>query len=115
MEGLEGTWELAEAEELLGDSLFFSGAPGSVVHYRLESELGKLLSTGDWWADYRIGTLWLEAAKIPAARYPAESRAACEWSLEHFQQYARDWAGHLPASRWDSDGASEMEEVNHRQ
>ena len=34
MEGLEGTWELAETEELLGDSLFFSGAPGSVVHYR---------------------------------------------------------------------------------
>lgn len=31
---LEGTWELAEAEELLGDSLFFSGESGSVVHYR---------------------------------------------------------------------------------
>jgi hypothetical protein len=137
MEGLEGTWELAETEELLGDSLFFSGAPGSVVHYRaaqralmpvgvvfssrdendrrmaafqrvatklysigsdgtaessgdckahphyvpteqkaepppepalevpdvpgvpktrLESELGKLLSTGDWWADYRCAS-----------------------------------------------------------
>jgi hypothetical protein len=195
MAALEGTWELAESEELLGDSLFFGGEPGSVVHYRaaqrallplgvifssrdendrrmeafqrvaaklyaigadgkatsshdckahpqyvpterkakspsepadeipvlhpfsapktrLESELGKLLSTGDWWANYRLGALWLEAAKILAASYPTESRAACEWSLEHFRNYTRDWTAHLPASRWDSDGDSEMAEAN---
>lgn len=84
----------------------------SVPKTRLESELGKLLSIGDWWTDYRLGMLWFEAAKILAASYPTESRAACEWSLEHFQKYTRDWTVHLPASRWDSDGHTEMEEVN---
>ena len=31
---LEGTWELAETEELLGDSLFFNGESGAAVHYQ---------------------------------------------------------------------------------
>ena len=34
MESQEATWGIAESEELLGDSLFFSGAQGSAVHYR---------------------------------------------------------------------------------
>ena len=170
MDAPEGTWELAEIEELLGDSLFFTGEPDAAIHYQAaqkalmppgvrftsleeseprmeafqrivaklygiggdgrarashdgkphpryapripDSDLGKLLLSSDWWVDYRLAGQWFEAAKTLAAKHPVESRAACEWSLEHFARYAQEWTAHLPASRWDSDGGAEMQEVS---
>jgi hypothetical protein len=215
MDPLEGTWELAESEELIGDSLFFTGQPGAAGHYqaaqralmplgvlftsreendrrmeafqrivtklygiggdgmarsshdgqphpnyipppppppveppadipvipdlveapveppaqipltpalvkqmmreakaRAESELGKTLTTDNWWIDYRVATLWFEAAKILGPNYPTEARAACDWSLDHYNAYGEAWSAHLPASRWDSDGGWERCEVS---
>ena len=203
---MDQTWETAEHEELLGDSLFFGGETGAALHYQLAqralmppgvmfdsgeesdgrmeayqrivtklygiggdgkprsahdgqphprfvlppappvpevvappppppeveptspplpepepetvsriwipTELSRVLTTNDWWANHGLGDKWFEAAKLLAEKYPSESAVACEWSLHYFGKYAESWAAHLPASRWDSDGGLEMEEVS---
>jgi hypothetical protein len=76
-----------------------------------ETALGQLYRDSDHWRHHLLGNLWLEAARALASSNPADARRACEWSRNYFELYNRAWSAHLPASRWDSDGGAEMEDV----
>ena len=184
-DSLDASWALATIEEQWGDSLFFSGAPDSAVHYRAaqrslvppgalfssseenerrmeahrrltdklyaigpdglprpetpargtddrflssvnfstkpclakpcltkpQTALGQLDDPGNHWRYRDLGDLWLAAARALGPRHPADARRACQWSRHYLELYNRAWTAHLPASRWDSDGGSEIAEV----
>ncbi|MBS1875502.1 MAG: hypothetical protein JSU00_19975 [Acidobacteria bacterium] len=62
-------------------------------------------------ADRDLGAEWREVGEALAAAHPRAARRAFEWSLHFLELYNRAWTAHLPASRWDSDGGFEMDEI----
>lgn len=80
---------------------------------REDTPLGRLFHDAGHHMHYELGRLWSDAGRALAAINAGAARRAYEWSLEYFQLYHRAWTAHLPASRWDSDGGAEMEEVHH--
>ena len=76
-----------------------------------QTGLARLFQEGGHWCDYDLAAQWREAGRALAASHPAAARLACAWSIHYFERYHRDWTAHLPASRWDSDGGTEMMEV----
>lgn len=73
--------------------------------------LGQLDDPGNHWRYRDLGDLWLAAARALGPHHPACARRACQWSRHYLELYNRAWTAHLPASRWDSDGGSEIAEV----
>lgn len=88
--------------------------PGAGGRPKHETELGRLFADGGHWSGLGLGERWRAAGIALAPAHPAEARVAYEWSLHYFELYRREWSAHLPASRWDSDGEEEMEEVRKR-
>jgi hypothetical protein len=75
------------------------------------SHIDQLHRDADHWHRYRLASLWFDAARMLAPRFPRQAARACEWSVRYYERYREDWSAHLPASRWDSDGGAEMAEV----
>jgi hypothetical protein len=75
------------------------------------SHIDQLHRDADHWHRYRLASLWFDAARTLAPRFPRQAARACAWSVRYFERYREDWSAHLPASRWDSDGGAEMAEV----
>jgi hypothetical protein len=78
---------------------------------REKTEFAKLFRGAGHWGDYSLGQKWREAGKALAASYPAAATLAFTWSVHYFEEYNEAWTAGLPASRWDSDGGSEIMEV----
>lgn len=83
-----------------------SGARG-----KQRTEMGRLFDPANHWRCHTLGSQWRAAGEALAGSYPEGAQAAYEWSLHYFELYNKAWRANLPASRWDSDGGEEMQEV----
>ncbi len=75
------------------------------------AQYAQLFQGSDHWSQYDLGVRWREAGTALAQLHPGAARSAYGWSLLFFNRYREAWRDHLPASRWDSDGASEIAEI----
>jgi hypothetical protein len=75
------------------------------------AQYAQLYQGSDHWRQYDLGVEWREAGKALAQLHPGAARRAYAWSLLFFDRYRRAWREHLPSSRWDPDGASEIAEI----
>jgi hypothetical protein len=76
------------------------------------TEWAALFRDAGHWQFYELGIKWREAGEALAAPHPPGAQRAFAWSLYYFERYNKEWTTHLPASRWDTDGAEDMMEVH---
>lgn len=82
------------------------------VVLRLEqTEFAQLYRAKGHWGFYDMAALWREAGKSLATLYPQAAHQAFDWSRYFFEFYNKEWTAYLPASRWNSDGGYEIQEV----
>ena len=77
------------------------------------SELARAFGGGHW-AEYAVAEAFAKGGYALASLSDEMAAVAYDWSLEFYTRYQRSWTAHLPASRWDSDGGSEMAAVEQR-